>query len=702
MAILLLTLFAGLQLLPLPVSLLALLSPERAEIANSVARVADGSWLAALSLSPGSTWRYLLRVAAAAIMVVLLSRLTNADGRARWMLTGALIVIGGIAALIGLTDAGETRIAGPFFSPNHFAAVLALTLPFAIGAAFVRTADQTASRWMAVVGAAACGVLFLAILASLSRAAFFSLIGSLAAMAMAGLGRRAHSRPRVVAAVVIVAAIVAVLVVAPIPLVERFERLLPGDGYGRLAIWQDALRMVAAYPLFGVGLGSFYPAILGWHSAPTEFAWTTTHSDYLQLLSELGVVGFAIVTVLFGALLWTAVRSAYTAPEAGTRLFAAACTGSLVAVALHSAADSNLYGLPYLMAFAWVAGLTLSLSSSTSTPPTTSPARGLFVRKAVAALSVVVILAGSAHLAFGWGFMADASAERVFCRVGACDERPLRARLAAAQQNAAEWPTFEEIAHYVRRDPARPDLWVELANAARRGGDHETARRALEQAMELGPHAGYPMIEAASLAFETGDPGRALTLLRKALETSPSSERGVFALLHAHDVYTRPRSTAPLARQRRAAATSDGSCRLGTPTRRPGPGRVSPPPVRPTPSSRRDSRSTSARSSHPKRAGAPGANTRARSAMRRTLFRTRDSRRTRRARASTGWSPALEPSLSRSTPRPATRAAVRCGSTSTTRTTRPTWACGRWCGCSRGATACRRGYAPRASRLTRG
>jgi O-antigen ligase len=85
------------------------------------------------------------------------------------------------------------------------------------------------------------------------------------------------------------------------------------------------------------------------------------HNDYLQLLAELGVMGFAIGATLAFSVVRTAVRRAVGSRDPGARYFAVACAGALAAILVHSLADFNLYIPANAMLLVWIAGMTAGL-----------------------------------------------------------------------------------------------------------------------------------------------------------------------------------------------------------------------------------------------------------------------------------------------------------------------------------------------------
>src|SRR5258706_422814 len=68
----------------------------------------------------------------------------------------------------------------------------------------------------------------------------------------------------------------------------------------------DALHLLKAYPLFGSGFGTFRTAFLKYQTALVELDFTFAHNDYLELATEVGVVGFLIFS---GVMLVAFVRA---------------------------------------------------------------------------------------------------------------------------------------------------------------------------------------------------------------------------------------------------------------------------------------------------------------------------------------------------------------------------------------------------------
>jgi len=67
---------------------------------------------------------------------------------------------------------------------------------------------------------------------------------------------------------------------------------------GRPLLWYSSLEMWKDFPLFGVGAGAYewtFPMYQSEHT--TNLRVFTAHNDYLQILVELGIIGFTMLTV---------------------------------------------------------------------------------------------------------------------------------------------------------------------------------------------------------------------------------------------------------------------------------------------------------------------------------------------------------------------------------------------------------------------
>jgi O-antigen ligase len=319
---------------------------------------------ATLSLDPGGT-ASALRTGGALVAVFLVAATVVGTCGARRL---ALALLGGAAfqGLYGLLvmASNHDRIwhlpkvhfldtaTGTFVNPNHFACLLAMSLPCGLALVYDRTRRHGAgggtARWAAwlstdgsrnwllglllVIGAAG-------LLLSHSRAGI--VLGGLAlGLTLLGAGRHQGLRTRaVVALLVFAAAIMPLAQLGTERLVDRFAAA-PEELHGaRVRVWVDTLSLVAGHPVVGCGFGAFaasYPLV---RSPEIRSFFAHAHNDPLQLLAEGGTLGLACLLLVVAPTLRLTVRA--LAGDLGT--LAVGFAAGLTAMLLHGLVDFNFH-----------------------------------------------------------------------------------------------------------------------------------------------------------------------------------------------------------------------------------------------------------------------------------------------------------------------------------------------------------------------
>jgi len=193
---------------------------------------------------------------------------------------------------------------GPYGNYNHFAGFveLILPLPFAY-LLFARINVEQRVLWLFSVVMMAVAVVF-----SLSRGGMLAIgVEMMALLIIAALNRgrlgasdrRAALGNKIIVAVAFISIASIALWIGYEPLVKRFQLTREGaQEYSvvtRVEYWRASWRMFLDHPVCGVGLGAFpaiYPSY-GRSSAKYERL-EQTHNDYLQLLTDAGLIGAAL------------------------------------------------------------------------------------------------------------------------------------------------------------------------------------------------------------------------------------------------------------------------------------------------------------------------------------------------------------------------------------------------------------------------
>lgn len=313
--------------------------------------------------------------------------LSAEQGRWRWLLALLLLAISvmawyaiiqhahgarGVLNLIRPEQYGM-RASGAYFCPNHFANLLAISVPLGLALALMPAAGVPLRLLSAYTVLVALYPLYL----TASRSAWLGVAAGLTVCLgllslRRGVGRALLAlilTPLFFAGVGVVGWMTSPLVHA------RVEDALKGNI--RISLWRDTLAMIADHPWLGYGPGSFrwvytrYWHHLGQYLDP-EFA----HNDFLQLVAEYGAVG---ALLLLGGLTYVLVRLVRQIrsgdAERGVYLIAG-FVGACAAAAVHACFDYNFHlhgNVSVLVAFGGVTAAILHSGGHFNSPRWVEP-----------------------------------------------------------------------------------------------------------------------------------------------------------------------------------------------------------------------------------------------------------------------------------------------------------------------------------------
>ena len=185
-------------------------------------------------------------------------------------------------------------IYGPYVNHNHYAGLMEMLLPIPL----VFFLTQRAQGWQKAMAAVAAGVMASTVFLSGSRGGMAAFIVQIAVLAVVLMKQRRRHRTNIGLGLFLLM-VIGLLIwlggrelttrVASINLEARKEL----SGGVRMAIDRDGLRMFARRPVLGWGLGAFPDVYPRYRSFYTNFFINQAHNDYLQLLVEMGALGFA-------------------------------------------------------------------------------------------------------------------------------------------------------------------------------------------------------------------------------------------------------------------------------------------------------------------------------------------------------------------------------------------------------------------------
>jgi O-antigen ligase len=364
--------YCAFQLLPLPLGLLQVLSPARAQLAAALAPILPGVSSAPISVNPPMALFWGFSLLCYVAVFFLLRELGWRFADQPFAVFLPLLAAGAAEAALGLlqflTRGPNAEATGTYTNRDHFSGMLEMILPLAVMYGWtilqrsrnsfehsLGPAFQVCLLW----GAAA--LILVAIVLSASRMGLFVALCTLFVLAALSFGPHLPSENIRTASLTLiaVASLALFIFLPPDQLLARFAEMSASGKMSTdtlLNLWNETLSLIGEFRWFGCGLGGFSSTFLKYQGAAGEYRVEMAHNDYLQYLAELGLVGFSILLAAATGVCLSLVKGIVQITEEPRRHLLVACAGSFVAIALHSVVDFNLYIPANAMILAWIAG----------------------------------------------------------------------------------------------------------------------------------------------------------------------------------------------------------------------------------------------------------------------------------------------------------------------------------------------------------
>ena len=234
-------------------------------------------------------------------------------------------------------------IYGSYVNHNHYAGLMELLVPIPL----VLSLSRLTGEKERIAAGIAAAIMVVTIFLSGSRGGMIAIFVELAFLVTIMLRQRRSVRTAVavVAFAVVLVSLLTWLggkeLTARVTSISSEARTEVSGGM-RLSIDRDTLRMFRKKPLFGWGLGAFPIVYPQFRSFYTNFFVNEAHNDYLQLLAELGLLGFACMVWFLIVLYRQALQKVGNWTNSVTGSVTLACTMGFTGILVHSLFDFNL------------------------------------------------------------------------------------------------------------------------------------------------------------------------------------------------------------------------------------------------------------------------------------------------------------------------------------------------------------------------
>ncbi len=393
------------QMIPLPAGVIKILSPKAYELRQQLLSI--NSPLQALSLpNPHNLWptRYPLSISPYATEIeffkwfaligffifLLYGRFLD-DYKIRSQLVIVIMLVGIGESLYGMIEffSGHhhilyldgvslmSTVTGTFINRNYFAGYLLMVIPLSMGFLLSRLAVQTDhfGGWRHSLSSLdgkdlliGFGVILmiLGLLFSASRMGIISLLLSFSLLGILFRDPKKEKRFSKTPTLLLGLALLWAGWIGLDAVISGFFNVAEGFKM-RQMIWVDTFRILKDFPILGSGLGTFPQVFPMYRSFHIQGLVTHADNDFLQLASECGVIGMIPLLILFIFLIHKAFLGIRSLPTGVPQRYIT--VGGLVgifALMIHSIIERNIQIPANAFLFAFLCGLVLKISTSTT------------------------------------------------------------------------------------------------------------------------------------------------------------------------------------------------------------------------------------------------------------------------------------------------------------------------------------------------
>jgi O-antigen ligase len=385
------------QMVPLPSGIIKIISPKTFSLTHSL--TSDLSPLTSpyglepsalslhLSFVPFATKIEFLKWLTLTGLFLLLLNWKGFNRKTTTHLILIIMLVGVTESLYGMLEffSGDRRIlyldmgssisavTGTFINRNYFAGYLLMVIPLSLGYFFSREAFQKGqfmgwrNRLSSLDGktfliAFGIIVMILGLLFSASRMGIVSLLLSFSLITLLFRGSQRRQRFSKTTVLIFGLAILWALWIGLDVVVSRFFTSSE-DFKSRWMIWVNTFQIFKDFPIFGSGLGTFIHLFPMYRSFHITGFHSHAENDFLQLLSDVGLIGAGLLLLVFVFLFFRAVSGIRSFQSSDSKKYIA--IGGMVgilALMFHSLVERNIQvpSNAFLYTFLWALVLRIS------------------------------------------------------------------------------------------------------------------------------------------------------------------------------------------------------------------------------------------------------------------------------------------------------------------------------------------------------
>lgn len=275
-------------------------------------------------------------------------------------LLGLMQKLTGTTKTYWLVESNSEFPFGPYVNRNHFAGYICMVIPLTLGLLisrfrslfssrkrYFKAADFQSHLFANFLLVFAIVIMILALLFSLSRGGILAFLFSIAVFVIiVAISRLATGNNR---GLKISSFVLTVLIAFSVLIWIGHDTILDklsdpsSPTTTRINLYVDTLNMFSDFPIFGTGFGTFQHIYRKYKTLDDRFLYEHAHNDYLELLSDLGLIGFLIVLAGIVLFLWKILSKWIERRDSYAKGITLGGVCGVFAILSHSLVDFNLH-----------------------------------------------------------------------------------------------------------------------------------------------------------------------------------------------------------------------------------------------------------------------------------------------------------------------------------------------------------------------
>ena len=249
-------------------------------------------------------------------------------------------------------------LAGTYGNHNHFAGLLAMTIPMALCLFFTKKRSPQKKIFLLIIVI----ILLTTLTFTFSRGGWFATLFALFFFAAIILQTRTYNTLYSARTIVfILIGFILILISSPVyqRIISLFHENGSDHGQFRLQVWESTIALINDYPYTGTGPGTFAQSFPRFNPAGFDILPVYAHNDYLQFTAETGLLFIPLVLWLIYAFFKNGFVK-LTSKSRQMRGITIGAMTSVFAILVHSLFDFNLHIPANALLFTLLAALVCS------------------------------------------------------------------------------------------------------------------------------------------------------------------------------------------------------------------------------------------------------------------------------------------------------------------------------------------------------